>query len=140
MARKLMLINLLYVIFSLASVSAGQEENISEGERTTYSDAVFDGTVEKVTQVGVIDEYQTLWKATVLLKTVVKGKELSQVTRISLFYPGPNGQKMRVCPSPPRIGPQMKARFYAQRQDLPGFKKVLFIQSDQWLLRRKGFS
>ena len=43
---------------------------------------------------------------------------------------------MVACPSPPRIEPHMNARFYAKRRDLLEFKKALFIQSGQWLLRK----
>jgi len=132
----LLLILLVYLTSSLGSVGAVEEEYLTEAERTKYSDAVFDGAVEGVAQVGVIDEYQTLREATVLLKSVVKGKSLRQGARVKVYFTGPNGQKMVACPSPPRIEPRMNARFYAKRRDLLEFKKALFIQSGQWLLRK----
>src|SRR5262249_24447200 len=132
----LLLILLVYLTSSLGSVGAVEEEYLTEAERIKYSDAVFDGAVEGVAQVGVIDEYQTLWEATVLLKSVVKDKSLTQGSRVKVNFTGPNGQKVIACPSPPRIEPQMKGRFYAKRRDFLEFKKALFIQSGQWLLRK----
>src|SRR5215216_6061956 len=136
MARTLILFSLVSLTLSLGSVRATLEEYLTEAERTKYSDAVFDGTVDHIAQVGVLDENRTLWEATVLLKSVVKDKALRQMTRVRVYFTGQNGHRMVVCPSPPRIEPEMKARFYAKRRDLLEYKEVLFIQSDQWLLRK----
>ena len=136
MTRESVVALLFFLAFALNLVHAGQEEYLTPPERIKYSDAVFDGTVEKVSQVGVIDENQTLWEATVLLTSIIKGKSLKEGMRVSVYYTGANGQRMIVCPSPPRIEEQLKARFYAKRHDILEHKGVLYIQSEQWLARK----
>ena len=136
MIGKSIIISLLFLTLGLNSVCAGQEEYLTQPERMKYSAAVFDGTVEHISQVGVVDENQTLWEATVLLTSIIKGKSLKRGMRISVYYTGPNGQRMLVCPTPAHIEPQMKARFYAKRFDILEYKKVLYIQSGQWVERK----
>jgi len=137
MITKAILTTALLLIIASNSVSTpASEPYLTETQRVGGSDAVFDGLVEQVTKVGVIDMYQTLWEATVLLKTVVKGKSLRQVSRVKVYYTGSNGNWMIACPSPPHIERNMKARFYAKRQNILEFKRVLFIQSGQWIVRK----
>ena len=137
MIKRIFATTLLLLIISLMSLGSPIDEHyFTEAQRTWNSDAVFDGLVEQVAQVGVVDEYQTLWEATVLLKTVVKGKSTRRVSRVKVYFTGPNGQKGMMCPSPARIEPNLKARFYAKRQDILEFERVLFIQTGQWVVRK----
>jgi len=70
MAGKLTVTSFLFLTPGLVSACGGIEPYLTEAQKIRYSEAVFDGTVESSAQVGVLNDAETLWEATVLLKSL----------------------------------------------------------------------